>query len=658
MHPGSPELTVAIALAVGVIAQIAAHHMRVPGIVVLLVTGVLLGPDVAAVIDPSSLGHALTALVGFAVAIVLFEGGLALNITRLVRAGPAVRNLLTVGPTITAACGAVAAKYLLGWPWKSAVLFSTLVVVTGPTVVTPLLRRLRVERQVSAVLEIEGVLIDAIGAIVAVVALDVAISGEGPHVASGALEVFVRLGVGSVVGLVGGGVIALLLRSTHLIPSGLENVLTLGLVVALFFACDEILPESGLAAVTIAGVVVANVRTHIQRELREFKEQLTVMLIGMLFVLLAADVRMAEVLALGWPGLAVVAVLVFVARPLNALISTAGTGLSWKQRVFIGWIAPRGIVAAAVASHFALELSHLGIEGGSDLRALVFLTIAVTVTLAGLTGGPLANLLGLRLKDGEGWIILGAHELSRAMAHELSSRGDEVILVDTNPDHCRIATEEGLQAVNANALEDVTLHAMQVETRRGVIGFAPNEEVNLRFAEASRHECSEIASLVALSTSEETVSAGQVHALGGEVLFGRDRDLDTWTVLLRHGVAVIEEWELGEGAPDEDTFRAPGRETEALLPIVVDRDGVLTPATESVRYKDGDRVTFLVNARMRVEAKDWLTWWGWRRVESSEAKHETWKDRVVKAKTDRAENAARPGNSGALRRPAARPSED
>lgn len=447
--------------------------------------------------------------------------------------------------------------------------------------------------------------------------------------ASGALDFFLRLGVGSFAGLIGGAVIIVVLRSDRLVPSGMENILTLGLVVALFFACHEVLPESGLAAVTIAGVLAANVRSRAQRELREFKEQLTTMLIGLLFVLLAADVRLAEVISLGWAGVGVVMVLVFVARPLSSLIRSAGSGLRWQQRVFIGWIAPRGIVAAAVASHFAIELEHLGIPGGGELRALVFLTIAITVTLAGLTGGPLARLLGLELGDGEGWVVLGAHELGRAMAHELGSRGAEVILLDTNQDHCRTAGREGLNAINANALDESTLHAIQIETRRGVIGLVPNEQVNLRFAVESRRECAELIGLVGLSTSEEAVTPPQVHAAGARVLFGRDRDLDAWTVMLRHGVAVVEEWELGAGAPDDDSFRAPGRETDALLPLVLERDRVLSPTDETLRYEDGDRVTFLVNSRVRAEARDWLTWWGWQRVDPSASKHAAWLDRFV-----------------------------
>ncbi len=628
---GSPELTVALALLAGVISQTVAHHIKVPGIVLLLAAGVLLGPDVGGIIDPSTLGHALTSLVGFAVAIILFEGGLNLNLGRVRRAGPATRHLLTIGALVTAVGGALAARVFLNWPWSTSVLFGTLVIVTGPTVVTPLLRRLKVERQVSTLLEVEGVLIDAIGAITAVVALDFVLAGGDSRWLDGSMEVLLRLGAGSVAGLVGGLLIAGLLRKHYLIPDGLENILTLSLVVALFFVCDSILPESGLAAVTIAGVVVANVETRLHEELREFKEQMTQMLIGLLFVLLAADVRLADVFALGWPGLFTVLALIFIVRPLNVAVSTVGTGLSLKQAAFMAWIAPRGIVAAAVASHFANELTKMGIPGGQDLRALVFMTIAITVVVSGLTGGFVADRLGLSVREGQGWIVLGAHELARVLAHELEAGGEDVVVIDSNHEHCRIAEAEGLTAINGNGLDGRVLHQAGVETRAGVVGLAPNEEVNLRFAENAKHETHSLSSIVALSTIEENVSQDMVRDVGASVLFGRDRDLDAWAVQIRHEFAVIEEYEMEEGTQADENARTPGKEPEALLPLVLEREGKVVPVDASIRYQVGDRVTFIVNQRLRDEAKEWLSWWGWARRDSSTAKSGAWASKFVRA---------------------------
>jgi NhaP-type Na+/H+ or K+/H+ antiporter len=390
-----PALTVAIALAVGMVAQVVARHLRIPGIVLLLALGALLGPDGAGLVEPQSLAGGLHLLVGFAVAIVLFEGGLSLRLSLLRHQARSIRRLVTWGALITAAGGAVAAHYILDWEWPLSILFGTLVIVTGPTVISPLVRRLRLRHKVATVLEAEGIFGDAIGALVAVVTLEVILAPGGTSWTHGAWELLVRLGVGGLLGAFVGLLLAALLRYDFLIPTGLENVLSLATVLLLYQGSNWILPESGVVAVIAAGITVGNLESRQVEELREFKEQLTVLMLGMLFILLAADVGLSDIYALGWPGLLTVAALIFIIRPLNVLASTAGSDLNVRERIFIAWLAPRGIVAAAIASLFAQSLANAGIEGGQELRAMVFLVIAVTVTFLGLSSIPLSKALGL-----------------------------------------------------------------------------------------------------------------------------------------------------------------------------------------------------------------------------------------------------------------------
>jgi NhaP-type Na+/H+ or K+/H+ antiporter len=488
--------------------------------------GVLLGPDVLHLIDPSTLGTGLNALVGFAVAIILFEGGLSLRLSRLRAGGPAIRQLLTVGALVTAVGGALAAKFCLLWPWRTSLLFGTLIIVTGPTVVTPLLRRLKVQQRVSNVLEAEGVLIDAIGAITAVVALDIAISPGGGGLLSGALEIISRLGFGSLLGLAGGALIAWVLRFEKLVPDGLENVLTLSLVIALFQVSNYMMHESGLAAVTVAGVVMGNIDSEGHDDMREFKEQLTMLLIGLLFVLLAADVRVSEVVALGWRGAATVAAVLLIVRPLNVWASTIGSGLTGKERLFMAWMGPRGIVAAAVASLFANELDRYGVEGGSELRALVFLTITASVLVSGLTGGFVARALGLGRTLNEGWIVLGAQDLPHTLAGILKKHGGGAMCIDRNPEHVRLAHLKGVDAVAGNVLEERVLFDARLHSRAGFIGLSPNEELNLKFIERAQELGGEGTFVVSLTDAEESVSAAMVHNDRATVMFGRERDLD------------------------------------------------------------------------------------------------------------------------------------
>lgn len=613
----NPSLTIGIAMAVGIVAQILAHHIRIPGIVLLLVAGVLLGPDVLGVIDPSALGRALSMLVGFAVAVILFEGGMNLHIPTLRRMKGPIRRLVTWGALVTAVGATAAAWLIMGWPIYLSVLFGTLVIVTGPTVITPLLKRLQVEKKTSTILAAEGVLIDPIGAIIAAVTLEivlelVATGGAWHHVESvlaGVLNLFTKLGFGSLLGAVTGALISRALSTKRLVPEGLENIFTLSIVLALYQITDTIMPESGIAAVTLAGLVVRYLGTPVQRDLLEFKEQLTVMLIGMLFVLLAADVRLFEVQSLGWRGLWTVAALIFIVRPLNALVGTWGTGLRWQQTAFIAWIGPRGIVAAAVASLFAVRMEHHGLAGGEELRALVFLVISVTVLVAGLTGGPMAKLLGLRRASNRGWAILGAHPLGRTMARVLTSAGEETILIDVNPVEVRAAEEAGHRVIQGNAMTASVLHRAELEVRTGAIALTRNEEVNLLFARTARAEAKVKELYVAVRDTEAGVTADLVHSDHAHVLYGRAADIPRWNQWVGSGATRLERRRLvgpvdaAEGDPNHPA-------AIHVLPLVLLRRSHVAPFGGGPLKKD-DEIVFLVHEKEGEAVRGWLDARGW-----------------------------------------------
>lgn len=393
----SPVFTLTAALAIGFAMQKLAPRVHAPGIVLLLLAGVVFGPDLLGLIQPESLGPGLSTVVGLAVAAILFDGGLNLNHKRIRREETTIRRLITIGAIVTAAGGAIASRLFMGWGWRASILFGTLIIVTGPTVTTPLLRRIQVKKNVETILEAEGVLIDPIGAIIAVVALET-LYGSGPA-AAGFLGVTGRILAGVSLGSAGGLLIAVFLRYSRFVPSILESILTLGLVLTLFEASNTIIAESGIMASVIAGLVVGNVRTGADRRLRHFNDHLATLLIGLLFILLTADVRLAELHELGWPGVATVAALILIVRPLDIIVSTWGSTLSPKERTFIAWLAPRGIVAAAVASLFAERLEAHGTTVGTELRALVFLVIAVTVVVQGLSGGAVAGRLGVQREE-------------------------------------------------------------------------------------------------------------------------------------------------------------------------------------------------------------------------------------------------------------------
>lgn len=598
-------LTLAIAAAAGIVSQSIARTLHFPGIVLLLAVGVLLGPDVAGIIDPKTLGDGLMQVVGFAVAVILFEGGLHLDVRKFRRRGKAINRLVTWGALMTAVGSTVAARLIMGWAWREAALFGCLVIVTGPTVVTPLVRRFKLVSAVGTILEAEGVLIDAVGAVIAVVALELALE-PASAVAKGVFGIGVRLGLGALIGLVGGFVLWALLRVRNVIDEGLENVFVLAAIWALYQAAETIVHESGIAAVTVAGLLLGNVRLRTQKELLAFKNQLVVLLIGLLFVLLAADVRIAEVIALGWPGLLTVAALVFVVRPVNVFLSTTGCDLSWRSRAYIAWIGPRGIIAAAVASLFAARLSAAGMSGGEQLRALVFLVIAVTVVLAGLTGGFAAKVLRVSRRP-RGWLLLGANALAINLANALKEGGEEVTCLDSSVDHCEAAERLGIEVIQGNALDEETLHRARIRLRAGVAALTPNDETNLLFIEKARAAGKVKVRLAALRSATLGATTEMVHAAGGQVLFGDDYDVELWSGRLRGGEAVVVRYlASGPTGLGHDEVGAT-----LALPLALERGGKIQPIDDAITIKKDDVVRFLVDRTRPAEVGQFLLERGW-----------------------------------------------
>jgi len=601
----------------GMFAQTAAHHLRIPGIVLLLAIGVLAGPDLLGLIRPDALGPALNILTGFAVAVILFEGGMNLKFNRLKKERKPIRQLILYGGLITVAGGALAARYFLNWSWQTAFLFGTLVMVTGPTVINPLLKRLKVKRSVSTLLEAEGVIIDAIGAVTATVALEVALSPAAGTPLLWIWHLISRIGFGMLCGAVIGILLAQLFKIRGLIAEGTENVFTLCVVLALFQGANEMMMESGIAAVTMAGIVMGNFTTYARRELMEFKEGLTVMLIGMLFVLLAADVRISHIIGLGWPGVFVVCALIFIVRPTAVFAGTHFSNLEWRERLFMSWIGPRGIVAAAVASLFAAELSAKGIAGGYDLRALVFLVITVTVVLAGLTGGFVASLLGLKRPSQEGWVILGANGFARAMARVLTESGQEVICIDSNADHCQAAQEDCTRVIYGNGLRSRYLKRAEIDTRMGALAMTPNDEVNYLFMQNVHGETREVSLYCTLQSDGTSLTRKMIHHEGGQILFSAPVDVEGWSMRLKRQQVGLQIWKFvsGKEANKNRILNTEEYSNNKMVFAALRRNEKLVPVSDTTQVFDGDEGFFLVFLPEAGAVEEFLRKAGWAPVQ-------------------------------------------
>lgn len=497
-----PLYHVAVALAFGMVAQAVALRFKLPAIVLLLIIGVVIGPDVLRLLDPSALGDARAALVSLAVAIILFEGGLGLQIEYLRQRQRSLGLLLTLGAAISMLVGTLAAHFILDMPWSIAVLYGSLMIVTGPTVVTPLLARLDVDRTVRDILISEGVLIDPIGAIVAIVALEYVLEDHGVLATGG--EALRQLGIGGIVGAVAGIVMSYVLRR-RLIPDDLWNPVVLASVVLFFALANRIAGgEAGLMTTVVQGVWMANTGIRELGKLRQFNEEMTVLLLSFIFVLLAANLPLAAIRDLGWGAIAVVGAVIWVARPLSAMLCTIGSELSMGQRLFIAWVCPRGIVAASVAGLFGILLNRAGRPGGIELEALVFVTVALTVTLQGLTVGRVAKLLGVDLPSLTGTLIIGADSLGRLVGRLLVLFDRQVVMVDRNPVLCQLAQEEGMVSFTGDAMSQEFLEEAGARYADTLLATTTNTSLNTLVAERFRRDYRAERVLVIRAPSDDT----------------------------------------------------------------------------------------------------------------------------------------------------------
>ncbi|MET3653689.1 cation:proton antiporter [Dyella japonica] len=428
-------------LGVGFLAQWLAWRVRLPAILFLLLAGILMGPVAGALAPDKLLGPLLFPIVSLAVSVILFEGSLTLRFSELPDIGRAVRGLVTYGAVIAVFMLGVAAHYFAGLSWDVALLFGALTCVTGPTVIAPMLRTVRPNARIANTLRWEGIVIDPLGALFAVLVYEAIVSRQQGHTVGVFLAVIAS---GVIIGLLAAWTLAFLLRR-QMIPEYLQNFGALVLVLLAFSLSNAITHESGLLTVTVMGIALGNMRgVHID-DILDFKENLTTLLVSSLFILLAARLTWPLPDGMLWAGVAIFIVAQLIVRPVTATIASIGSALNWRERALIAWIAPRGIVAAAVSALFALKLDALGMAGAKELVPLVFILIIGTVVLQSATARPLARWLKVAEPDPTGVLIYGADQASRVVARALVDAGFHVIVADEHWEGIKHARMEGLQ---------------------------------------------------------------------------------------------------------------------------------------------------------------------------------------------------------------------
>ena len=398
MTPERLGLLWGITVFAGACARLISSISGFPSVVILLLSGLFVGRSGLGLVEPLDLGQGLETIVGLLVCLVLFEGGLNLKLPEG-NIRNTVLKISLVRLFISLSAGIFVAHWLAGLSWPVAGLYSAIVLATGPTVVSPLVDQIKLVSPLSEVLKAEGLVLEPIGAVLALLILEL-ILGD----LHGINEVFIalmqRLGGGVLIGISSGWLLSEILKKIKNEASfGVELQVTLGFIFLIYGICEYILPESGLPASVAAGFIVGKREVIDKERLDNLIGELAQLAITVLFPLLASDVSWGELSPLGWGGIICVLMLMIIVRPISISLATMGGELDMKQRVFLAWLAPRGIVTAAVASLFSIRLEQAGVLGAGRLQGLVFLTILMTVGIQGLTARPLANFLHLVDKE-------------------------------------------------------------------------------------------------------------------------------------------------------------------------------------------------------------------------------------------------------------------
>ncbi|MGE0267036.1 MAG: cation:proton antiporter [Candidatus Omnitrophota bacterium] len=577
---------------VGIGAQWLAWRFKWPSIVLLLGLGFLVGPVTQLIRPDEVLGPLLLPLVSISVAIILFEGGLGLRLYELKKIGKEVFNLVSIGAFVNWIIITLSARYILGLNFNISFLLGAILVVTGPTVIIPLLRHVRPSGKAGSILKWEGIVIDPIGAALAVLVFEYIILGQALSI--NALLFFLKsILIGSVTGAVGAWFLLLLLRK-YWIPDYLHGTVTLMLVVTVFILSNLFHHESGLFAVISMGIVLGNQRKVEVQHIVSFKENLGILIISTLFIILAARLNLNELNILNWEFFVFLFVLVFIARPLSVFISMARSELTFREKLFISWMAPRGIVAAAIVSIFAFELSLKGVEQAEQLVPITFLVIIATVVIYGMTSSWVAKKLGLARDNPQGVLILGAHRWARLIAKYLNDEGIKVVLIDTNAINVALVHEEGLQGYEDNILNQDIEETIDFDGIGRLITLTANDEANslavLHFRDIFGR--SEVYQLFP-GQKNQTQALIIPPSLRGRYLFNKESSYDKLAERFNRS-DVLRTITAPEDLNESTFFAKYGKDAIVLFTISEKKELKIYTMDEKLHVKKGHKVIFLV----------------------------------------------------------------
>ncbi|MBJ6368419.1 cation:proton antiporter [Snuella sedimenti] len=570
----------------GILAQWFAWKFKIPAILPLILIGLIVGPIAAEFLSEDGTkwiepiwngskglfpGEGLFYFVSLAISIILFEGGLTLKRSEIEHVGPVITKLITLGAAITFLGGGILARVIFGLSWELSFLFSGLIIVTGPTVITPILRNIPLKKDVSAVLKWEGILIDPIGALVAVLVFEfISVEGDSGFTKTALIEFGKIILFGTTFGFTFAHALAFAINK-KLIPRYLLNVVSLSTVLLVFVESEIFAHESGLLAVVVMGMVLGNSKLENIKELLYFKESLSVLLISILFILLAANIHFEELLLLyNWKTVALFAVIVFFIRPLAVFMSTMGSHLSVKERIFISWVGPRGIVAAGIASLFGSKLIKQGVEGAEYITPLVFMIVLGTVLLNATTARVFAKIVGVFLKRSEGILIVGASRVSRLIGKYLKDNGRHVVLIDSNQTNIQLAQELGLEAINTDIYSETLEDNIELNDIGFLMALTGSADINQYAIDTFEEQFGENGSFRLITVDEINDSENSPK----EGLFSQTDDYNSLTEVARKH-PEIHEIELKGRDHYESLIEITNTESDIIPLLVKDKKGAL-----------------------------------------------------------------------------------
>ncbi len=588
----TPAIAFVMAVLVAVGSQLASERMRMPPILLWLVCGMLLGPSGLHVLHADLLEPAMHTLIELGLAIILFEGGLNLNLKTLREHGAVVSRLIVLGPLLTMIIGGTAAHLLTDMNWPMSLLFGAIVSVGGPTVIMPIVQQVRLDRAISCILSSEAMLVDAVGAILAIVMLQLTLSPEVGSLHT-AQAVLYKIAVGSAVGLVGGWLLgrALLMNITHNME--IRSIFTLASVWALFLFADHISTQAGLMAVLVAGASMQKMDLPDIQRLRHFKASLAVLLISVLFVLLAALLDLRLLMRYLWQGVLIFVLLAVIARPLVAWLAGAGSALERKQILFLGLMAPRGVVAAAITSLFALNLQEAGLPHGDVMVSLVFTIILLSVLIYGSAARWLSRKLDVTGSGDRTTLLIGGGQMGAELGRTLCS-DREVRFLDLNGEVVGNLKRAGFQAVQGNALDPLFMEVIHAEEVSTVVVMTGSSDHNLLIASLAREQFHVPEVYVALQEGDEGKHARLIHQLQAKRLFAKPYTATYWMDQAKRNRLVHDSLLVDEASGLIGCALGQTRISHGVQPLAVIRDGQTMITHDGLRLQQGDEILLLL----------------------------------------------------------------